>query len=231
MKRTTLFLLGALMASVMPGHGLWAQSVNVNVDVRTLDRAALTSATIYAATPGQLYFVDSAYLMLPWGGAALEVTDNVMVSTPMTISAANGGYTATATVDSTTYGYSFIVAFDANNRCYVLGTSSRQTLDTGYFAPAPLMSQAVDGVSLLLSCPYFEVRRIDVEDTFTLEMPLPHSFIAMMCVGGEAVLQTAGLAPVTLGQVETALIPAAVDRVGMTGPATLLMTTVPTTKD
>lgn len=146
MKRTTLFLLGALMASVMPGHGLWAQSVNVNVDVRTLDRAALTSATIYAATPGQLYFVDSAYLMLPWGGTALEVTDNVMVSTPMTITAANGGYTATATVDSTTYGYSFIVAFDANNRCYVLGTSSRQTLDTGYFAPAPLMSQAVDGV-------------------------------------------------------------------------------------
>jgi mannose-6-phosphate isomerase class I len=92
-------------------------------------------------------------------------------------------------------------------------------------------AQAVDGVSLLLSCPHFEAHRIDVEDTFTLEMPQPHSFMAMMCVGGEAQLQADGLAPVTIGQGETALIPAVVDRVGMTGPATLFMTTVPTTKN
>ena len=145
MKRTTLFLLGALIASVMPGNGLRAQSVNVNVDVRTLDRAALTSATIYAANPGQLYIADSAYLMSSWGGTALVAADNALASTVMAITSLNGNYSASATVDSTTYGYAFIVAFDANNRCYVLGTSSRQTLDTGYFAPASLMSQSVDG--------------------------------------------------------------------------------------
>lgn len=121
---------------------------------------------------------------------------------------------------------------DANGNLRELHTvQAREALDYDAYSGLMPAAQAVDGVSLLLSCPYFEVRRIDVEDTFTLEMPLPHSFMAMMCVGGKAVLQTAGLAPVTLGQVETALIPAAVDRVGMTGPATLLMTTVPTTKD
>lgn len=106
---------------------------------------------------------------------------------------------------------------------------AREALDYDAYNGLMPAAQAVDGVSLLLSCPYFELRRIDVEDTFALAIPQPHSFMAMMCVGGETVLQAAGLAPVTLGQGETALIPAVVDRVGMTGPATLLMTTVPTT--
>lgn len=145
MKRTTLFLLGALIASAMPLGGLRAQSVNVNVDIRSLDRAALTSATLYAGNAGQLYIVDSTHLMLPWSGTAL-LADSALASTPMTIAYADGSISASATVDSATYGYAFIVVRDTNDRCYVLGTSSRQSLDTGYFAPAPLMSQAVDGV-------------------------------------------------------------------------------------
>lgn len=108
---------------------------------------------------------------------------------------------------------------------------AREALDYDAYNGLMPAAQTVDGVSLLLSCPHFEVRRIDVEDTFTLEMPQPHSFMAMMCVGGETVLQADGLAPVTVGRGETALIPAMADRVGMTGPATLLMTTVPSNKD
>ena len=121
---------------------------------------------------------------------------------------------------------------DANGNLRELHTrQAREALDYDAYNGLMPAAQAVDGVSLLLSCPYFELRRIDVEDTFALAIPQPHSFIAMMCVGGETQLHVDGLAPVTLGQGETALIPAAVDRVGMTGPATLLMTTVPTTKD
>ena len=108
---------------------------------------------------------------------------------------------------------------------------AREALDYDAYNGLMPAAQTVDGVSLLLSCPHFEVRRIDVEGTFTLEMPRPHSFMAMMCVGGETVLQADGLAPVTVGRGETALIPAMADRVGMTGPATLLMTTVPSNKD
>lgn len=121
---------------------------------------------------------------------------------------------------------------DANGNLRELHTrQAREALDYDAYNGLMPAAQAVDGVSLLLSCPFFELRRIDVEDTFALAIPQPHSFIAMMCVGGETQLHVDGLAPVTLGQGETALIPAAVDRVGMTGPATLLMTTVPTTKD
>lgn len=146
MKKTTFFLLGALMASVMPGNGLRAQNVDVNIDVRTLDRSALVGATIYAANPGQTYFVDTAHLMPTWTGSALEVNDaNVLASTVMTLSYNNGGFSASATVDSTLYSNAFIVMTDAYQRCYILGTSTRQSLDTGYFAAAPLMSQAVNG--------------------------------------------------------------------------------------
>ena len=125
MKKTTFFLLGALMASVMPGNGLRAQNVDVNIDVRTLDRSALVGATIYAANPGQTYFVDTAHLMPTWTGSALEVNDaNVLASTVMTLSYNNGGFSASATVDSTLYSNAFIVMTDAYQRCYILGTST-----------------------------------------------------------------------------------------------------------
>lgn len=130
----------------MPGNGLRAQNVDVNIDVRTLDRSALVGATIYAANPGQTYFVDTAHLMPTWMGSALEVNDaNVLASTVMTLSYNSGGFSASATVDSTLYSNAFIVMTDAYQRCYILGTSTRQSLDTGYFAAAPLMSQAVNG--------------------------------------------------------------------------------------
>lgn len=121
---------------------------------------------------------------------------------------------------------------DADGNLRELHTvQAREALDYDAYDGLMPAARAVDGVALLLSCPHFEVRRIDVDDAFALEMPQPHSFVAVMCVGGETVLQADGLAPVTLGRGETALIPAVVDRVGMRGSATLLMTTVPTSKD
>ncbi len=108
---------------------------------------------------------------------------------------------------------------------------AREALNYDAYNGLQPAAHAVDGVSLLLSCPHFEVRRVDVDGNFTLRMPQPHSFMAVMCVDGETVLQADGIAPVTMVRGETALIPARVDRVGMTGHATLLMATVPTTKD
>lgn len=147
MKKTTLFLLGALIASVMPGTGLRAQqNVQLNVEVRTLDRATLSSVTIYAATPGQTYFIDSDHLMPTWTGTALELTeDNCDTSVALTaVLQDNGSYLATATVDSLVFASSMIVARDANDRYYVLGSASREALDTGYFSPATLLTAAVE---------------------------------------------------------------------------------------
>lgn len=146
MKKTMFFLLGALIASVMPGNGLRAQNVHLNVEVRTLDRTALTGATIYAATSGQAYYVDATHLMPSWTGSALELLPgNYTTSSVLSISTVDGVNVISGNVDSATYAWAVIVATDAANRCYVLGNYSRQTLDTGYFYPAQLMASAVDG--------------------------------------------------------------------------------------
>ena len=146
MKKTMFFLLGALIASVMPGNGLRAQNVHLNVEVRTLDRTALTGATIYAATSGQAYYVDATHLMPSWTGSALELLPgNYTTSSALSISTVDGVNVLSGNVDSATYAWAVIVATDAANRCYVLGNYSRQTLDTGYFYPAQLMASAVDG--------------------------------------------------------------------------------------
>lgn len=149
MKKTTLFLLGALIASVMPGTGLRAQqNVQLNVQVHTLDRASLSKVIAYAAAPEQNYFVDSAHLMDEWTGSALQLKGDNCADTTVLLASLqdNGYYLATATVDSLTYANAIIVAKDGNGRCYVLGSSTRSSLDTGYFSAAPLLSAAVEGV-------------------------------------------------------------------------------------
>lgn len=145
MKRTMLFVLGALLATVVPGNGLRAQSVHLNIDVYTLDRTALTGATIYAVVPGQNYCVDEAHVMSGWSGSALSLTSgNYVASSTLAINAVGGDYYVTGSVDSATYGWSIVVVTDASNRCYVLGNVNRQKLDTGYFAADTLLSRAVD---------------------------------------------------------------------------------------
>lgn len=146
MKKTMFFLLGLLIASAMPGSGLGAQNVHFNVTVRTLDHSALTSANIYAATPGQAYCVSSTQLMPSWTGTALDlIPANYIAATTLSVSNVNGESFVSGNVDSATYDNSILVAFDANGRCYVLAGSTRQTLDTGYFYTAHLTRGAVDG--------------------------------------------------------------------------------------
>lgn len=98
-------------------------------------------------------------------------------------------------------------------------------LDTPLIAP---------GVTRLIQSPEFDVCRLDISDHYCLAMPNPHSFVALVCIDGEALLHVEGMPSATLRQGETALVPAIADRIDMTGPARLLAAYIkqePTTKD
>lgn len=84
------------------------------------------------------------------------------------------------------------------------------------------------GMTHLVKCHDFEVNRLDFADAYTLELPQPHSFVAMFCVKGDAILHVEGMPQQTIKRGEVALVPAIVDMVEMTGSAALLLTTVPT---
>ena len=88
-----------------------------------------------------------------------------------------------------------------------------------------------EGMKRLVKCRDFEVNRLDFVDGFTLEMPQPHSFVALFCVKGGADLHVEDMPPQPIKQGEVALVPAIADRVEMAGTATLLLTTVPLTTE
>ena len=83
------------------------------------------------------------------------------------------------------------------------------------------------GVTPLVTCPEFDVRRVDFNDRISLKLPQPHSFVAIVCIEGETTLSVEGMPAVTLCQGETALIPAIVDSVEMSGHARLLTASIP----
>lgn len=143
MKKTIFFVLGAMLLSLMPGNGLRAQNIQVGVTLSTLDRAALSSARIYAATGGEAYCIDAAHLDPAWTGSASGIA-TVSTYTDLTILA--DGFSVSGTVDSTAYGMSFIVLSDTNDRYYVIGNASREQRDTGFFFPSSILASAVDGV-------------------------------------------------------------------------------------
>ena len=87
------------------------------------------------------------------------------------------------------------------------------------------------GLTQLVECPVFSVHRLEFEGSYEWCPSEPRNFVAMICIHGEATLLADGLAPVTLHQGETALVPAVVDRVEMNGTARLLMATVPIKKN
>ena len=88
-----------------------------------------------------------------------------------------------------------------------------------------------EGMKRLVRCPEFEVNRLDFDDGYVLEMPQPHSFVALFCVNGTTLLSVEGMPPLELRQGELALVPAVVDRVEMTDAASVLLTTVPPLTD
>ena len=88
-----------------------------------------------------------------------------------------------------------------------------------------------EGMKRLVRCPEFEVNRLDFDDGYILEMPQPHSFVALFCAKGATRLSVEGMPPQELHQGELALVPAVVDRVEMTDAASVLLTTVPPLTD
>ena len=83
------------------------------------------------------------------------------------------------------------------------------------------------GMTLLVDSPEFVVRHLEFKDGYCLENPDCHTFVAMVCIQGETSLQVSRMPAVTLRQGETVLVPAALDRVEMSGTARLLLATVP----
>lgn len=85
----------------------------------------------------------------------------------------------------------------------------------------------VPGITPLVKCPEFDVRRVDFNAGYSLQLPPRHSFVVLMCLAGETVLTAENMEPVALRQGETALVPAMVTHVEMTGHAQLLTAMVP----
>lgn len=86
------------------------------------------------------------------------------------------------------------------------------------------------GLTRLVECPEFSVQRLEFVGAHEWSCTEPHNFVAVVCIHGETTLEADDLPPVTLSQGETALIPAAVNRVVMKGTARLLLATVPIEK-
>ena len=96
------------------------------------------------------------------------------------------------------------------------------------------MPLVAPGVTRLVQSHEFDVCRLDVDGRYRLEMPRSHSFVALVCIEGEATLDAEGMLPAVLRQGETALVPAKADRIDITGTARLLAAYIkhePTTKD
>ena len=83
------------------------------------------------------------------------------------------------------------------------------------------------GMTRLMQCEEFAVSRLTVDGSYTLHLPAPHSFVAMVCIQGEVTLQAGGMQAVALRLGETVLVPAIATAVQMTGAATLLLACVP----
>ena len=151
MKKTLLFVLGALLVSVLPGKALQAQSgnnVSLSVTLRTLNNVPVKSAAIYAATTGQRYCANTASLDPTWSGTAVPMSTltNTALSFVTNVHPVNGTVTTvTGTVDATVYGTAFVVVTDSNDHYYVLGTATRAQRDTGYFMASNLFATLGEG--------------------------------------------------------------------------------------
>ena len=123
MKKTMILLLGLLMASAMPGSGLKAQTNTlVSFRVKTLDRAAVTSAKVYAApNVDDLYCIDALNVSTSYAGMAAELstlTESIdMQYTPLP----DGSTRLVQNLNSSTYDTAFVVVKDENNVYYVYG--------------------------------------------------------------------------------------------------------------
>ncbi len=142
MKKTLSLLMGALLAAMLPVGNAMAQVKTVQVEVLTLDNAALASAVIYGDTvSGRTYFVDSALLAAGYTGDLVKVDTLPYIDT-LTVS----GNTASGSVDSTEFSRSMIVFRDVNGKTYVLGNVSNRM--NGVFQASSLFIGTTTGLDL-----------------------------------------------------------------------------------
>lgn len=142
MKKTLSLLMGALLAAMLPLGNVQAQVKTVQVEVSTLDQAALASAIIYGDTVvGRTYFVDSALLSAGYTGD-LVLVDTLPYIDTLTVN----GTMATGSVDSAMYGYSMIVLRDVNGKTYIVGNVSNRA--DGVFQASNLFIGTTTGLDL-----------------------------------------------------------------------------------
>ncbi len=123
MKKIMFFLLGALLASALPGNGLKAQ--NVNFTVKTLDRTPLQSATIY--------FLPSASQVLDTSALdTVSLFDYNLTANGFQVSGMRPSYVHGDTV--------VIKVIDTLGRCYIYGTSDSAQRAAGTFSGGPLFA-------------------------------------------------------------------------------------------
>lgn len=89
------------------------------------------------------------------------------------------------------------------------------------------MDQGGGQMTGLVCSPDFDVRRLDVDGAYRLDMPEGHSFVAAVCLDGDLALSADNMPGASLSRGETALIPAAASCVEMNGTARLLLASVP----
>lgn len=89
------------------------------------------------------------------------------------------------------------------------------------------MDQGGGQMTGLVCSPDFDVRRLDVDGAYRLDMPEGHSFVAAVCLDGDLRLSADNMPGASLSRGETALIPAAASCVEMNGTARLLLASVP----
>lgn len=115
---------------------------------------------------------------------------------------------------------------DANGNLRELHTrQAREALN--FDVVDSLVHYSVDeqsGVTPLVACPQFEVSRIDAAGEMQIE--LPDSFFVLICIDGAVELSAEGMPKATLRRGETALVPAVVRSLGLSGKGRLLSATI-----
>ena len=89
------------------------------------------------------------------------------------------------------------------------------------------MPRLDNGMTQLVRCRDFDVRRLELSGSHLLEYPVAHSFEVMICIKGGMTLKVDGMPLVEVRQGETVLVPAIADRVEMRGNGQLLLVSVP----
>lgn len=142
MKKTMILLLGALIASVLPGTGLKAQSSNkvLRLKIETIDKAAIaspTSAVLYRTNSNAdtLCIDPTNPDLFTYTGSATAVT--TLNSYPLIVESNDS---VSALVFDNGMAYGVVVISDVNGRYYVLGNADTDMLEQGIFRAAALFA-------------------------------------------------------------------------------------------